>query len=97
MHQQQCGLACAVQVFDNDEFPPDAEFGCFQVVMGPLDTDFANDALIRLDVGKFNLLSVLKQLICDGLMVVLVVTDSKGHGVCAFIYALSFMQLHLCN
>ncbi|KAL0034074.1 hypothetical protein WJX79_007286 [Trebouxia sp. C0005] len=39
------------QVFDNDEFPPDAEFGCFQVVMGPLDTDFANDALIRLDVG----------------------------------------------
>ena len=49
---QRCGLACAVQVFDNDDFPPDAEFGCFQVVMGPPDTDFANDALIRLDVGK---------------------------------------------
>ncbi len=53
MHQQQSDLTYAVQVFDNDDFPPDAEFGCFQVVMGPPDTDFANDALIRLDVGKF--------------------------------------------
>ncbi len=52
MHQQRCGLAYDVQVFDNDDFPPDAEFGCFHVVMGPSDTDFANDALIRLDVGK---------------------------------------------
>jgi len=53
MHQQHSDLTYAVQVFDNDDFPPDAEFGCFQVVMGPPDTDFANDALIRLDVGKF--------------------------------------------
>jgi len=39
-------------VFDNDDYPPDAEFGCFQVVKGPPDSNFANEALLRLDVGK---------------------------------------------
>ena len=41
-----------MQVFDNDDFPPDAEFGCFQMVSGPPDTDFADEALLRLDVGE---------------------------------------------
>ena len=41
-----------MQVFDNDDFPPDAEFGCFQMVNGPPDTDFADEALLRLDVGE---------------------------------------------
>ena len=44
-----------MQVFDNNAFPPDAEFGCFQMVKGPPDTDFADEALLRLDVGKLNL------------------------------------------
>ena len=41
-----------MQVFDNDDFPPDAEFGCFQMVNGPPDTDFVDQALLRLDVGE---------------------------------------------
>ena len=41
-----------MQVFDNDDFPPDAEFGCFQMVNGLPDTDFADEALLRLDVGE---------------------------------------------
>ena len=41
-----------MQVFDSDDFPPDAEFGCFQIVRGPPDTEFADQALLRLDVGE---------------------------------------------
>ena len=41
-----------MQVFDNDDFPPDAEFGCFQMVNGAPDTDFADEALLKLDVGE---------------------------------------------
>lgn len=43
-----------MQVFDSDDFPPDAEFGCFQMVKGPADTEFADQALLRLDVGELS-------------------------------------------
>lgn len=46
------GTVLGMQVFGNDEYPPDAEFGCFQVVLGPLESDFAEQALLRLDVGE---------------------------------------------
>lgn len=50
-----CGLGeYKMQVFGNHDFPPDAEFGCFQMVKGPPDTDFADEALLRLDVGKLS-------------------------------------------
>lgn len=45
-------LEASMQVFDNDDFPPDAEFGCFQMVNGAPDTEFAEEALLRLDVGE---------------------------------------------
>ena len=48
----------SMQVFDNDDFPPDAEFGCFQMVNGPQDTDFAEEALLRLDVGEASCTSI---------------------------------------
>lgn len=41
-----------LQVFDNDDIPPDAEFGCFQAINGPPESDFSNEVLVRLDVGK---------------------------------------------
>ena len=44
-----------MQLFDSGDCPPDAEFGCFQMVKGLPDTDFADEALLRLDVGRLNL------------------------------------------
>ena len=49
----------SMQVFDNDDFPPDAEFGCFQMVNGLPYTDFADEALLRLDVGEASYKHVL--------------------------------------
>lgn len=50
--RRQMSSMASMQVFDSDDFPPDAEFGCFQMVKGPGDTDFADQALLRLDVGE---------------------------------------------
>lgn len=64
-------------MFDNDGFPPDAEFGCFQVVKGPSDTDFADVALVRLDVGK--LPSVVVATWCGDLQQLDTVQTHSGH------------------
>lgn len=41
-----------MQVFDNPAQPPDAEFGCCQLMFGPQDTEFDNEALLRVDMGS---------------------------------------------
>lgn len=45
-------MVVTLQVFEDDDAPPDAEFGCFQIVYGPPNSDFAEEALLRVDVGE---------------------------------------------
>lgn len=45
-------VCLTLQVFENGDAPPDAEFGCFQIVYGPPDSEYAEEALLRLDVGE---------------------------------------------
>ena len=41
-----------LQVFDDADWLPDAEFGCCAAMRGPPDSDFADYALVRLDIGE---------------------------------------------
>lgn len=46
------GLARRLQaLFDDEEHPPDVEFGCFSALFGPQGGAHEGDALLRLDLG----------------------------------------------
>ena len=56
-----------MQVFESEDSPPDAEFGCFQIVYGPPSSDFAEEALLRLDVGEEHAIFTLWCMVIQGL------------------------------
>ena len=38
-------------MFENRNFPPDKEFGCFSAIKGPPDSQWAGKALLRVHFG----------------------------------------------